>query len=49
MIGKDSYRVQAIMSKKEGKKIEEVAEKENRSVSNWVAMVLKRELKKVKG
>lgn len=48
MMGKDSYRVQAVISKREGKKIEEIASKENRSVSNWVAMILKNALKKYK-
>ena len=46
MIGKDSYRIQAVITKREGKKIEDIAEKEGRSVSNLVALIIRKELKK---
>ena len=44
MIGKDSYRIQAVVNKSEGTAIELIAANEDRSVSNWVAMVIRKEL-----
>jgi len=48
VLGKDSEIMQVVLSKKEIKKIKESAKDEDRSMSNWCAWVIRRELKKVK-
>jgi len=48
MIGKDSERIQVVLSKKEAKKIQEMAEKEDRSISNMTLQIIRKQLKKKK-
>jgi len=48
MIGQDSARLQVVLSKKEAKLLEDRAEKEGRSVSNLLALIIRRELKQIK-
>ena len=45
-LGKDSKKIQVIVSKKDAQLIEKISEAENRSVSNWVYTLVKKELEK---
>ena len=45
MIAKDSIKIQVILKKKEKEELEELAKKENRSLSNFVATILRRTIK----
>ena len=46
VLGKNSEIIQVVLSKREIKKIKEFAENEDRSVSNWCAVVIRKQLKK---
>ena len=46
MIGKNSERIQIIISKKEAELIKHLAEKERRSVSSYVSILISDALKK---
>ena len=43
-LGKESVKIQVIISKEDRQKIEKLAKKENRSVSNWVYDKMKKYL-----
>lgn len=47
MIGKNSARIQIVITKEEAKKLEDIAKKESRSVSNLTARLLRQALKKI--
>ena len=44
MIGKNSTRIQVVLTKDEAKKLEKMAKKENRSVSNLAAILIRKSL-----
>ena len=46
MIGKNSARLETVVTKKEAKIIQEMAKKEDRTVSQMVAVIIRRGLKK---
>ena len=45
MIGKDSARIQVVLSKEDADKLEKKADAEGRSVSNMAAQLIKKALK----
>jgi len=46
MIGKNSARLETVVTKQEAKKIQEMAKKDNRTVSQMVAVIIRKGLKK---
>ena len=48
MIGKDSKKVQIIMKKKEVKILEKLAQREQRTISQMGAILIRKQLSKVK-
>ena len=48
VLGKNSEKVQVVLSKKEAKRIKELAETEDRSISNWCAVIIREKLKSKK-
>ena len=46
MISKDSDKIQVVLKKVEIEKIRDMAQKENRSISNMAAVLLRKVLKK---
>jgi len=48
MIAKDSEKIQVILKKKDGDLLRKLAEREDRSLSNMAAILLKKSLKNFK-
>ncbi len=48
LIGKDSKRLQVIVSKSDAEAIEKLAQTEGRSVSNWMYHLVRKEIKNAK-
>jgi len=48
MIGKDSRKIQVILPKKEEELIRRLAEKDNRSISNYANLLIKKQLQKMR-
>ncbi|MBU0962800.1 MAG: ribbon-helix-helix protein, CopG family [Nanoarchaeota archaeon] len=44
-VSKENIRLQVVLTKEEAKKIEKLAKNENRSVSNWIATLIRSKLK----
>ena len=45
-IAKDSQRLQIVMKKDEIKKVEKIANDQGRTMSNWAAQIIRKEIKK---